>query len=193
VTLYLALFAIVIGINLMPAFAPPTWTILVFFTLSLGAAPLPVILIGAGAAACGRYLLGTGFRRLGDRLPERTRANLAAAGRAIERSRRNAIVALFLFAVSPVPSAQLFEAAGLAGLGLARFTAAFFIGRAFSYAVYVLTAAHVRDTSLGDSFRHALTSPVGIAIQLGMIALLVLFARIDWAKRLGAKEDEPGA
>src|SRR5690606_12714355 len=109
---------------MLPAFAPPTWTILVFFTLSLGAAPVPVILIGATGAAIGRYLLAIGFRLLGDRLSERTRRKLAAAGRAIERSRRNAIIALFLFAVSPVPSAQLFEAAGLARLGLARFTAA---------------------------------------------------------------------
>ncbi len=189
-SLYLALFAIVVGINMLPAFAPPTWTILVFFTLSLGAAPVPVILIGATGAAIGRYLLAIGFRLLGDRLSERTRRNLAAAGKAIERSRRNAIIALFLFAVSPVPSAQLFEAAGLARLGLARFTAAFFIGRAFSYAVYVLTAAHVRETSLGEALLGALTSPVGIAIQLGMIALLVLMARIDWTRRLGPKEKD---
>jgi uncharacterized membrane protein YdjX (TVP38/TMEM64 family) len=189
VTLYLALFAIVLGINLMPAFAPPTWTILVLFTLSFGAAPLPVILIGAAAAAIGRYLLATGFRMLGHRLSERTRRNLDAAGRAIERSRRNAIIALILFAVSPVPSAQLFEAAGLARLRLARFVGAFFIGRTFSYAIYVLTAVHVRDTSIGDAFRDALVSPAGIAIQIGMIALLITFARIDWAKRLGGREE----
>jgi membrane protein YqaA with SNARE-associated domain len=190
VTLYLTLLAIVVGLYMMPAFAPPTWTVLVFFTLNLGAAPLPVILIGAAGAAIGRYLLAVAFRLLGDRLPERTRGNLIAAGEAIERSRRNAFIALALFAISPVPSAQLFEAAGLARLRLARFTAAFFAGRAFTYTIYVLTAARVRETSLGEALADALTSSYGIAVQIGMIVLLVLFARIDWTKRLRPKETD---
>lgn len=30
---YLALAGVVFGVNLMPAFAPPTWSLLVFFRL----------------------------------------------------------------------------------------------------------------------------------------------------------------
>ena len=89
--------------------------------------------------------------------------------------------------MSPVPSAQLFEAAGLAGVRLLPFTAAFFLGRTISYSIYVLTAERVRETSVGDAFRNALSSPWGIALQLVMIAALIAFARIDWGKRLGVK------
>jgi uncharacterized membrane protein YdjX (TVP38/TMEM64 family) len=182
---YLTLFAIVLGVNLLPAFGPPTWAVLVLYVLNSNLPPAPSIVVAALAAALGRLLLAHGFRLLGGRLPARYRRNLGAARAAIEKNRRNAILALGLFALSPVPSAQLFEAAGLAGVRLLPFTAAFFVGRTVSYSIYVLTAAEVRETSLGETFRNALTSPLGIVIQLAMIVALVAFARIDWAKRLG--------
>jgi uncharacterized membrane protein YdjX (TVP38/TMEM64 family) len=125
------------------------------------------------------------FRLLGNRLPKKYRSNLAAAKTALEKNKRNAILALGLFALSPVPSAQLFEAAGLAGVRLLPFTLAFFLGRTVSYSIYVFTAAGLRATSLGDTFKEAVTSPWGIALQVAMLIGLVLFARIDWAKWLG--------
>ena len=184
---YLILFGIVLGVNLLPAFGPPTWSILVLYGLQADLHPLPMILVAAIAAALGRLLLALAFRRLGHRLPDRTRRNLAAARVALERNRRNGIIALGLFALSPVPSAQLFEAAGLACVRLLPFTAAFFVGRTLSYSIYVLSAQQVRQSSLGDAFREALTSPWGIGLQGVTILLLVGFTQVDWAKRLGGK------
>ena len=183
---YLILFAIVLGVNLMPAFGPPTWAILVLFVLNRDLAIAPTIAIAALAAALGRLTLAYGFRLLGDRLTERMRRNLGAAREAVEKNRRNGILALGLFALSPVPSAQLFEAAGLARVRLLPFTIAFFAGRIVSYSIYVLTAAGLRATSVGDMFRDALTSPAGMALQLAMIAALVGFTLIDWSKWLGS-------
>ena len=184
---YLILFAVVLGVNLMPAFGPPTWAILVLYGLNSHLHPAPMILAAAVAAALGRYLLAQGFRLLAHRLSAKTRRNLVAARDALEKRRRNAILALGLFALSPVPSAQLFEAAGLAGVRLLPFTLAFFLGRAVSYSIYVLGAAEVRNSSLGETFREQITSPVAIAIQLGMLVLLVVFAKIDWARWLAGK------
>jgi len=188
VTGYLILFTIVLGVNLLPAFGPPTWAVLVLYGLRSDLEPVPMILIAAVAAALGRFALAHGFRLLGSRLSEKTRRNLAAAREALERKRRNAILALGLFALSPVPSAQLFEAAGLAGVRLIPFTLAFFLGRTVSYSIYVFTAQGVRESSLGQAFERELTSPVAIAIQVAMIGLLVLFAKLDWAKWLGARK-----
>jgi uncharacterized membrane protein YdjX (TVP38/TMEM64 family) len=180
----LTLFAIVFGVNLLPAFGPPTWAILVLYTLNSQLHPALLIPVAALAAASGRFLLALAFRLLGNRLPKKYRGNLAAAKEALEKNRRNAILALGLFALSPVPSAQLFEAAGMAGIRLLPFTLAFFLGRIVSYAIYTLTAAGLRATSLGDTFKQALTSPWGIALQIAMLIALVLFARIDWSKWL---------
>lgn len=186
----LTLFAIVLGVNLMPAFGPPTWTILVLYVLNTEIHPAVLIPVAATAAASGRLLLALGFRLLGNKLPEKYRRNLKAAREALEKNRRNAILALGLFALSPVPSAQLFEAAGLAGVRLLPFTLAFFLGRTVSYSIYVFTASGLKATSLGDSFRDALTSPWGIALQVAMLIGLVLLAKIDWAKWLGGKQKD---
>jgi len=187
---YLILFAVVLGVNLMPAFGPPTWAILVLFVLGRDMPAAPTILLAATAAALGRLVLAYGFGLLGDRLPARYRRNLAGARAAVEKNRRNTILALGLFALSPVPSAQLFEAAGLAGVRLLPFTAAFFAGRTISYSIYVLTAAGLRETSIGETFRNALTSPTGIALQVAMLAALVAFASIDWPKWLGTAQND---
>jgi uncharacterized membrane protein YdjX (TVP38/TMEM64 family) len=182
---YLILFAIVLGVNLMPAFGPPTWSVIVLYGLNSDLPLVPMVVIAAVAAALGRFLLALACRHLGGWIKGRIRRNLDAARKALERNRRNGVLALGLFALSPLPSAQLFEAAGLARIPLLAFTAAFFVGRTISYAIYAATAKGISDSSLGDSFRGALTSPLGLGLQLLMIALLVAFTQVDWAKRLG--------
>ena len=185
---YLILFAIVLGVNLLPAFGPPTWSILVLYGLQSELEPIPMILTAAVAAALGRLALAYGFRLLGGKLPAKYRRNLDAAKAALERRKRNLFLALGLFVLSPLPSAQLFEAAGLSGVRLLPFTLAFFLGRTVSYAIYVFSAREVKQSSLGQTFEEQLTSPVAVAIQVAMIVLLVLFAKIDWAKWLGGKK-----
>ncbi len=184
---YLIFFLVVLGVNLMPAFGPPTWSIIVLYGLNTKLPVPALVLIGALAAASGRLLLAHGFRLLAGRLPDKTKRNLAAARDALGRRKRNAILGLGLFALSPVPSAQLFEAAGLTRVSLLPFTAAFFAGRVVSYSIYAVSAQHIRDSSLGDAFRRALTNPLGIGLQLAMLGLLVALSQIDWEKHLRRK------
>lgn len=184
---YLVLFLLVLGINLMPAFGPPTWSIIAIYGLNSSLPMIGIVLTGALAAALGRFLLAYGFRRLGGYLPEKRRRNLAAARAALESRRRNVLLTLGLFALSPLPSAQLFEAAGLAGVRLFGFTAAFFVGRTVSYSIYAATAKGIRGSRIGDVFVDTLSSPWGIGLQIIMIAALVAFARIDWPRLLNGK------
>ena len=41
---YLALAGVVFGVNLLPAFGPPTWAVLVFFRLNSQLAAVPLVL-----------------------------------------------------------------------------------------------------------------------------------------------------
>lgn len=190
---YLIFFAIVLGVNLMPAFGPPTWSIIALYALN-GDLGIPALVVtGALAAACGRFLLGHATRLFGVRfLSARAQGNLAAAREAVENRRRSAVIGLGLFALSPLPSAQLFEAAGLAGMRLLPFTFAFFAGRIVSYAIYAYTAHGIRSTSLGGMIREELTSPLGIAVQAAMLGGIVLLTRIDWGKWLASRADRDG-
>jgi uncharacterized membrane protein YdjX (TVP38/TMEM64 family) len=184
---YLLLFVIVLGVNLMPAFGPPTWTILVLYSLNTRMPTTAVVLTGATAAALGRVLLATAFSLMRSRFSTRSRENLDAAKELIEESRAKTVLALALFVISPLPSAQLFEAAGLMRVRIVPFTLAFFAGRLASYFIYAATAAKIRETSIGEAFRNAGSQPLGIAVQLVLIALLVGLTRLGWARRLSSK------
>ena len=183
---YLTLFLIVFAINLLPAFGPPTWSVIVFFGLTSDL-PLPALVVTAAlASSSGRFVLAHGFRLLAGRVSEKTRKSLAAARAAFERRRHHGLLALVFFAVSPLPSAQQFAAVGLAGVRILPFTGAFFLGRLVSYSFYAGGAQLAdRYTSMGDIFRSSLTSPWAVALQLALLAALVAMLKIDWAKVFG--------
>lgn len=187
-TPFLILFGIVFAINLMPAFGPPTWSVIVLYGLNSDLPLAGLVVTAAVASSSGRYLLAHGFRLFATRLSEKTRTNLAAAREAFERKRYHNLMALLFFVFSPLPSAQQFGAVGLAGVRILPFTLAFFVGRLFSYTLYAGGAELVdQQTSLGDVFRESLTSPLGIALQVVMLAALVALAKVDWTKVLGRK------
>ena len=113
-------FAVVFAVNLLPAFGPPTWTVLV--------ALKPRARRRCGAARRRRrarrgerpLALAHGARRLRGRLSDERRASLEALRAAVEDRPAGAVAGLALFALSPVPSAQLFVAAGLTGARIGR-------------------------------------------------------------------------
>lgn len=183
---YLLVGALVFALNLLPAFGPPTSAVLVALTLNFDLATVPLVAVAAVSAASGRFVLATVIRRFRPRLSPRRRQSLDAAQRYLEQNRRRSLLGLALFALSPVPSGQLFVAAGLTEVRLAPLTASFFAGRVVSYAIYV-TGASAIEASVGDTFRNSLTSPLGIALQLVALLALVLFVRLDWARLLAGR------
>ncbi|MFL9841419.1 VTT domain-containing protein [Sphingomonas sp. ST-64] len=187
---YLSLFLLAFGVNLLPAFGPPTWSIIVLYGIN-GDQPLwALVLIGAVGAALGRLALAIGARHFGKWLPRRMRDNIAAARIAVERRKNNVLILLALFVISPLPSAQLFMAVGLARVPLLGFTAAFFAGRLFTYAFYGWTARKVRESDVGEVLLANLTSPWGLALQVAMLGLLVALVSIDWGRWLNVSRDE---
>lgn len=181
---YLFLIAAVYALNLLPAFGPPTWTFLVFFTITYDLAPVPVVLLGAAAAASGRLTLAGGARLMRGRLSAERVAHLDALRDAAEGNRRATWVSLGLFALSPVPSAQLFVAAGIAGVRLVPLTLAFFSGRLVSYTLYV-TAAKTAEGSIEQILAEGWGSPWAIALQVAMLAFLVALFVVPWRRVLG--------
>jgi membrane protein YqaA with SNARE-associated domain len=190
---YLVLAGVVFGVNMLPAFGPPTWAVLVFFRLQSSLAAVPLVLIGALAAAAGRLILAFGSGRLRPRLSAERVEHLEAARDALAGNRKRAAAGLGLFALSPVPSAQLFVAAGLVGAPLVPLTAAFFAGRLVSYSIYVAGASAAKH-SLGSIVQDSFTSPLGIALQVLMLVGLVALLRVDWSRiltgRRGVREGD---
>lgn len=180
---YLEVAAIVFGLNLLPAFGPPTWAVLVLFKLNWHLHPAALVAIGIISAGAGRYLLALATKASRKWLPKKRVESLKAAGTYLRKHRAGSAAGLVVFAISPLPSAQLFEAAALADIPLVPITGAFMAGRVVTYSLY-LSAATAAQKSFGDTFRKALTSPYAIAIEIAMLIGIVLLARVDWAKRL---------
>lgn len=175
---YVVAFFVVFAVNLMPAFGPPSWAVLVLLKLNWHLNTVTLVILGAAAAACGRYLLARGCRAMRGRLSQKRRDNLAAAQEVLLGHRAGAVIGVGLFALSPLPSAQLFEAAGILTVPLIPLTAAFFAGRIASYAIYV-GAATVAQHNYGDVFTEALRSPAGIAIQVALVLTMVALSQFD--------------
>jgi hypothetical protein len=171
---------VVFGVNLLPAFGPPTWAVLVYFRFHYHEIPFPVLILGGAlGAAAGRALLAVAFRAVGRWLPAKRRESLEVLGRALGQSKGGLFSSFVFFAVAPVPSAQMFEAVGLARVRLAPVVGAFFVGRLVSYSAYVGAAGAAHDT-VKKLFHNGLTSPQAIATTLVSVAVLVAIVLIDW-------------
>jgi hypothetical protein len=164
----------------MPAFGPPTWAVLVFFRFRYPEIPAPALVVGGAiAASAGRLLLALAFRVLGTRLPAKRQESLLVLGHVLGERRGGLLASFALFATAPIPSAQMFEAAGLARVRLWPLLVAFLLGRLVSYSVYVGAASAAHD-SLKRIFDKGLLSPQAIATQVIGIAVLLAIVFIDW-------------
>jgi uncharacterized membrane protein YdjX (TVP38/TMEM64 family) len=92
-----------------------------------------------------------------------------------------------MFVVSPLPSAQLFEAAGLMGVRLLPLTLAFFSGRIVTYNFYVFGASELKAHGIGELITKEFRSVWAILFQLIMIGSVVLLTRINWKRFLPTK------
>src|SRR5205085_9167336 len=76
-------------VNLVPAFMPPTWSVLAFFLIQFDLPLLPLSIGGALAATAGRLALALGARWLGPHvLPAATLENLTGLGEYLRKHQK---------------------------------------------------------------------------------------------------------
>ena len=181
---WLLVWLLTVFLNVVPAFMPPTWALLVYFHVAHGLDVLPLALAGAFGATTGRALLAVASRVLGDRLaPPRWRENIMTLARMLESRPAFSLPTLGLFALGPVPSNHLFIAAGLAHAPLLPIIAVFAVARFVSYVIWVNAAASAAR-SMEEAIGPRLGSGVAIAAQIVGFLLLILLMQVDWAQRL---------
>jgi membrane protein YqaA with SNARE-associated domain len=178
------LFVVVFVLNVLPAFAPPTWTTMSFIGLAIP--NIDVLLLAsaaATAATCGRVVLAKLSRRIVRQrlLSEQSRRNVDAIKTAIENQRAVTISTFLGYSLSPLPSNYLFIAYGLTSLPIAFLSVPFFIGRFVSYAFWTRTASTIGDWLDWDWFESA---PYFLAYfllsQLLLVPVIYTFTRLDW-------------
>ena len=178
------LFGLTFGLNLIPAFAPPTWMALAFVGFQFpGTNPVLLALVGAIAATLGRLSLAklSHFLLREKLLSETHRANIDVIKERLERRTAFTFSVFLFYAFSPLPSNFLFIAYGLTGLPLLRVALPFFIGRAISYAILIMMGAAAGRRWHVDSLESIFyASAWFIASQVLLLGALYVFAQVDW-------------
>lgn len=182
--IYLILSAIVFLINVMPGLMPATWAILAFFFIKFGLQLLPTVILGAIMATMGRWVLAkTAKRFIRPHLSVKTQNNMAALGRFLTHNRKLSIPLVFAYAFLPIPSNQVFIAAGLSGVGVELISFSFLMGRLISYTFWVKVADKVTDNLntiiVGDAL-----NPKSLVLEAIGLVVLVLIMKIPWSKWL---------
>lgn len=181
---YVFLASIVLGINVIPAFMPPTWMVLAFFVTKYDLQLMPVILIGASCAALGRIILANlssnFFSKL---LPKKYQSNYEGIGEYLNKHKHVTIPLVVAYAFLPIPSNSVFIAAGLAKMKIKLLAASFFAGRLISYTFWVSLTQKLSD-NLADIFSSSFSRVGSIVIQIAGLVVIYLLGTIAWKKIL---------
>lgn len=174
---YVLLFVVVVLIDLIPVFGPPAWMAAVFLRLKYHLAFVSVVLITALATVIGRTLLAIITRKAKRYIPAKYVQNLDYSKRLLSKNRQGTRLAVGLFLFSPLPSAQLFEAAGLLDVRLGPLAAAFFMGRLVTVSLYV-GFAHLTVTGFRSLLERGLTSAWAVGFELLCILVIAVLLNI---------------
>ena len=181
---YVFLASLVLGLNIIPAFMPPTWTVLAFFVTKYDLLLIPVVLIGASCATLGRVVLAgisrKYFRRI---LSADSQENYASIGEYLNRNKHITIPLVVAYAFLPIPSNNVFIAAGLAKVKIKLLAGSFFVGRLISYTFWVSLTQRFSD-NLVDIFSKHYAKTGSVVLEVAGLLLLYLFGKIAWKKIL---------
>jgi membrane protein YqaA with SNARE-associated domain len=184
-------FLFVFVLNVVPAFAPPTWMALAFAGLALPAAPPTLLaLIAAVAATAGRLTLAKLARVIvrNHLLTDRTRQNIDVIKDRLQDHPAVTFSGILAWAFSPLPSNLLFIACGLTTLRLPPIVLPFFMGRFVSYSFWAFTGSAVAnhfaleatDTAQWLGFYFVLS-------QIMALAAPYVLSKLDWRALLVEK------
>lgn len=187
-----SLFVVVFLLNVLPAFAPPTWTMMSFIGVAIpDANVLLLAFVAATAATSGRIALARLSRTLVRQklLSERAKRNVDSIRVGIERQPAVTLGSFLGYALSPLPSNYLFIAYGLTSLPIAFLAVPFFLGRLVSYGFWASTASSVGDWLDWDWSQ---STPYFVAYfvlsQLMLVPVIYGFTRLDWETAFTARK-----
>lgn len=178
------LFLVVYVLNLIPAFAPPTWMVFSFLGFRHHMRHVEgFALTGALAATMGRLTLAKFSRAIIRQkvLSEESRQNIAAIREGLQGRKRLTFSVFLFYAFSPFPSNYLFIAYGLTTMEWRLIAVPFFLGRLVSYSFWGMTSSVVgRWLAVEWTGAVSYLTVSFIVTQILLLYVVYLFTRIDW-------------
>jgi hypothetical protein len=195
-----AALALVFLINLVPAFMPSSWMVLAFFYIKFGLPLLALTVGGSILSGLGRLALARASLILKRRFLKGKESDLDELGGFLNDHRNYVGLTVFLYTLSPLPTNNLFIAAGMVEVNMARVLLGFWAGRIPANTLLVWTTDKVFSHGLKSLFEGAYGDWVAIALQLASLGSIVLLYMLPWGRwlrrymeRLGARRQKSGS
>ena len=177
---YAAILLILVGINTVPLFMPPSWIVLSTIYLAYPSLnPFYLALIGATGATAGRFVL-THISSLSRRIiGEKRKTSLGTIEQYLSRKKYAYFLLSLIFAIGPLPSNLLFITFGIMKVRTFEIFLGFWIGRLISYFLLIL----LTPFAFKPFIKLFSSNFLGIIIidTIGVISV-VAFASVDWQK-----------
>jgi hypothetical protein len=180
---FLITFVVVFCLNVVPAFAPPTWTVITFIAIQYNANVLLLAVVGAAAATLGRMALAKLSEVIVRQkfLSDAAKQNIDHLKQELEKKGKLTFGLFLLYAFSPLPSNHVFIAYGLTALELKSIAIPFFVGRIVGYSFWAFSASSVARLLAYEQIKSgAFFSYYFLATQLLTIFTVYVFTKIDW-------------
>ncbi len=188
-TIVLIEWLIIFALNVIPAFAPPTWIVLSYFYIAEPQNILLLVLIGVTASTCGRFILAKASGKIFDiSAGKEKKEEMKFLREKLHKGKWKKFLFSFFFSLGPLPSNALFIAVGATKIKLREILIGFFAGRTLGYLFLIFTTEKV-FTSLELTLEGQATMWT-IAIELIGVLAIIWFFFFDWKKFLGAPENK---
>jgi membrane protein YqaA with SNARE-associated domain len=186
------LFLVVFLLNIIPAFAPPTWMVFSFIGFVYPSRNgILLALVGAAAATLGRVTLAKMSRVVVRQklMSAPARENIDVLRARLEKRRKLTVSAFLLYAFTPLPSNFLFIAYGMTAMKLKLIAIPFFMGRSVSYSFWTLTAsAAARRLAFESTEALPYWSVYFLISQTLVLFMIYLFSKLDWRALFSEKK-----
>jgi len=184
---YLGVFLGSFAVDLIPIFAPPAWTIMVFLLVKFDLNPWIVLVMGVLGSTLGRYIFSLYIPKVSNKLIKRSKnEDLEFVGDKLEGKLWAAWTFVFLYALTPLSTTALFTAAGIAKANPMRTLPPFFFGKIVSNGIMIATGSYLASNA--GSIRESLFSPKSIIMLLLGIVVLGGLLFLDWRELLCHKK-----
>jgi membrane protein YqaA with SNARE-associated domain len=184
--IYPMVFVAAMAVDLIPVFAPPAWTVIVFLLIKFHLNPWLALIMGVCGSTLGRYLFSLYVPKVSDKLIKRRKSEeLEYVGKKLGETLWRSWIFVFVYTMLPLSTTALFTAAGLARINPLQTLPPFFIGKFISDAIMIMTGRYLANAS---GFLDSLLAPKTlISLLLGLFVLAGLLF-IDWFALLREKK-----
>ena len=184
---YPIVFLAALGVDLIPVFAPPAWTLMVLLLVKFNLNPWMVLVAGVTGSALGRYLFSLYIPKVSAKLITRRKdQELEFVGKKLGQTRWKSWTFVFLYTLTPLSTTALFTAAGMAKVHPMQTVPPFFVGKLVSDGLMIAMGDHL--SANGGDVLHNLFSPNGIVTMvLGLVVIGGLLF-VDWRTLLQRKK-----